>query len=674
MAFDAQAFLTGFFETTAENIKRKGIEARDFEKEEKRRAEGNKATISQRRARVQQVMGYTRFLRDNGATDDQLQAALSSGPEQIQVLAQKVQTAIKENNGAPLGAADMSTMIAMPKDFAPLKMDIDQYVQRTYGTYKDPNEPKAEAENISFWDRLTGDAAMKRVNEKLDGTPIYESFTAQDINEMAAQQEYKSLIPSTFAMVSDYLRFGSDQFEDSVTTSTRLASSLSNDPDYSSALETVEDQRGIVVNRATGELDKTSPQYETYVNALQTVKDMQENNFRSHYDGLFAKYGTQILTGSTNLKSQIERHMGKEYLDDLLDGLVDKSTGEAVSMDAMTPVSENSNVVEATNNTVKLQNPNIIDGTTVEFRMNAEGVITGATIGSDTLDLEAAQAAYSMFNSDKNKIPAAPNLNDMEKGSIPQIDSLSITRDQAQSMTRSQRKEAGLPESKLGILFEDFSTADGLARIEFKNSADPEKTYLVKVPGMNLNRPYKVNGSDLSYIPDNVLNKDYNNLTIKELSKEDDTEDFKSLSGSRLARMFNTEGTTTRVADPQKKIDLTEEEREQEEFEANNNPQGERKVFPKSVREKISKLTDTPMWKLEALQDSSEITEMDMSLVANSGSDMVEFLIKKEVKDSMDIIRALSEWADKNNKILPSGKLFLVETVGKRALKELENK
>ena len=117
MSFNAQAFLTGLAGGVAEGIKRKGVEAREFEKEEKRRAERNVATISQRQSRVQQVLGYTRLLQDQGASREQIQAIVSSGPEQIKKLANAVQAAVTARGGEKLGEADISTMIAMPDGY-----------------------------------------------------------------------------------------------------------------------------------------------------------------------------------------------------------------------------------------------------------------------------------------------------------------------------------------------------------------------------------------------------------------------------------------------------------------------------------------------------------------------------------------------------------------------------
>jgi len=206
MAFDWMAFAEGFMETAAVNIKEKKAEAREFKQEQEELAKRNLLKISERNATVNKVMGLSTMLMENGVSKDQIQAAVASGPNAIAELATKVQEAVSAQGGKPLSSSDVDSIIRMPKDFAPVDMDLDEYVKRSYGLYS-PSAGVSEPEEIGFWDKVTGDAAMKRAKSKLDSSAMYEGMTAADINELAALSDYEAIIPSTFATFSDFKRF-----------------------------------------------------------------------------------------------------------------------------------------------------------------------------------------------------------------------------------------------------------------------------------------------------------------------------------------------------------------------------------------------------------------------------------------------------------------------------------
>ena len=567
MSFDSQAFFTGLFTTATEGIKRKGIEARDFEKDEKRRAQSNISTISKRRARVQQGMGYTRLLKEQGASDAQIQAVISSGPQQIQNLAESVQKAVEANNGQSLGAADITAMISMPEGFAPLDFGeggIEEFVKRSYGTYMDPNAPQSAAEDISIWDRFTGDAAMKRVNAKLDANPVYQNLTAQDVNEMAAQQEYNALIPSTFAMVSDFNVFNSDAITEANNSLANIRSDLNRNNDYIDALEILE-------NTAISDEARAK---------AQAIKDSLETEYFSpHFIGLEQKYGPQLLTGPLNIMRQMEQYMGIDYVNELKETYETGSssrtvTGEDPVVVEGEEVVESEEVVEGEGSapevvtTEILQNTTFMTGHTIEVQKNGGGIILGANILDsenkvvDTLDAQSAKAATEQFFSvDAGAvITAPPSLTDVSIDEMPVIEAKSITYEDWKELRnsadgRAKLKASGLPESKLGGWLERFATEEGLAMIDFKKKADPNKTYMITIPGRNLNKPYQVSGSDLGYVPDKALVRDGSKPTIRELTEEEaaelaeDSRAFKTMSGYRLGKMYGTQGNTIMMPD-----------------------------------------------------------------------------------------------------------------------------
>ena len=677
MSFDVKAFLTGFAGSVAEDIDRKGKEAREYGIEEKRRAEGNKATISQRRARVQQVMGYTKLLEDQGASSSQIQAVLSSGPEQIQVLANKVQKAVAANNGQKLGTSDITAMISMPESFSPLDMDLDQFVQRTYGVYDDLNATQSAAEDVSIWDIFTGDAAMKNVNAKLNTTPMYGSLTAQDINEMAAQKDYEALVPSTFAMVSDFKVFNGEAMRRANNNLADLRADLNRNGEYETAMDTINE---------LGRVREGNPELEEQYQAAVIVKEkLEKQYFSPHFISLEQDYGPQLLSGPLNILAQMGQYMGADYVNDLQEGYGVGST------DSLEATSEKAAEIKAATPDFVLDN-----GIIIEVMENPEGLVLGAnilnkdgTLTGDTLDAETAKGAIAkFFSNDAGSQPKAPqNLSTFSLEDMPSIDSTSITKEVWDDMSSPQREAAGLPVSSLGGFMSEFASTEDLAAVDLKRNADPSSNYLVVLPGMNLNRPYMVSGSDLAYIPDAAITRSTNRAVISEMTEEDaaelseDSRAFKTMPGSRLSKMYGTEGNTVtlpkELTDEEKAAQeaekAKEEQAEQDEKALSNKEKSSSIPIKDSVRKKAARMLDVPVSTLVEMQDKGELTEMGLALLVDSGNDMVDFLVEKGVSDTFEVFSLLSEWADKNKKILPMNKAFLLTTVGKKAMREVSN-
>jgi hypothetical protein len=236
MGFDWKAFATGFMETTAENIKERKAEAREYEERQTDLAERNLLTISKRRAVANQVVGLTNMLRENGASDTVIQAAIASGPKQVATLASKVDAA-RSRLGRNLSSADIETLIAVPDDFSPIDMSTEDFINRTYGLgYEGAGTTDTTIEQ-SFMDRLTGRRQMDMARARLDSKVMQDGLTAYDINQMAALQDYESLVPGTFVSFNELKVF--DPATD-MSDFTRTISSLVGDVQDSAAFNQIQ--------------------------------------------------------------------------------------------------------------------------------------------------------------------------------------------------------------------------------------------------------------------------------------------------------------------------------------------------------------------------------------------------------------------------------------------------
>ena len=388
--------------------------------------------------------------------------------------------------------------------------------------------------------------------------------------------------------------------------------------------------------------------------------------------------------------------MGADYVNDLQEGYGVGSTDslEATSEAAEIKIEEKIEpvVVEPAKKVV-YSNPAFMSDHTIEVMEDAEGLVLGAnilnkdgTLTGDTLDAESAQTAIAtFFSNDAGRQVAAPqNLSTFSLEDMPSIDSTSITKE---DMSRPQRVAAGLPVSSLGGFMSEFASTEDLAAVDLKRNADPSSNYLVVLPGMNLNRPYMVSGSDLAYIPDAAITRSTNRAVISEMTEEDaaelseDSRAFKTMPGSRLSKMYGTEGNTVtlpkELTDEEKAAQeaeiAKEEQAEQDEEALSNKEAASNKQYKSSVRSKAARMLDVPVSTLVEMQDKGELTEMGLALLVDSGNDMVDFLVEKGVSDTFEVFSLLSEWADKNKKILPMNKAFLLTTVGKKAMREVSN-
>jgi len=151
------------------------------------------------------------------------------------------------------------------------------------------------------------------------------------------------------------------------------------------------------------------------------------------------------------------------------------------------------------------------------------------------------------------------------------------------------------------------------------------------------------------------------------------------MSGYRLGKMYGTQGNTIMMPEELSAAEVAaNNDAAIKEILANdaaleNRERASENPSKISIRGKAARMLDVPISTLVEMQDTGELTEMGLSLLVNSGQSMVDYLVKEGVSNTFEVYRALGEWADKNKKILPMNKSFLLKTVGKKALLEMDN-
>jgi hypothetical protein len=420
MAFNWMAFAGGAARRGSEILGESRQEAKQYEAEQRAAAERNMATISRRRAVADQVTGYTTYLKQNGVTDAQLQAVISSGPKAIQDLTSRVESAVQANNNRPLGVNDAQALVNMPEGFSPVDMTMDQFVRSTYGL----STPAAAApeEKVGLLGTILGGAEMGRARERLGRTEMAEGMTIQQINAAARAAEYESLIPGTFATIT-----GAEPVYSSTETGVEFAK------DALALMKSVKGSQAWLVAGGQSTEDKDGTQLQ-----LEVVQE----NLTPMIRGNIERYGEKFLKDQ---EAFIRTNLGDTYMDNLL-------SEYGVDQEEAEPVVDTTAVDSALQEALGVEGYTTPGIVTTELPpaepavLNAEGDVLNAegTVGGvTTADTEVPSSGTAVRNAE---------------GDV-------VTYKDWQGMSRQERKDMDLPTSVIGgqMFFNQFQASLGLA-------------------------------------------------------------------------------------------------------------------------------------------------------------------------------------------------------------------
>lgn len=416
---DWTSFATGFLERFQERADERREEAKTFEEEQRQSAERNAQSISRRRAYADRVMGYANYLERNGVTDAQIQAAISTDPEAIQRLTQRVQAAVEANGGRPLGADDVEALISMPDNFVPLDMTNQEFVDRTFGLTAP--EVQAQPEELTFWDRISGGAAMSRAEQRLDRTPYMEGMTIREINAAAQQADYSSLIPGTFMSITS-ANAGYDPIDDGggfVQT-------------FDVQLGRLESSDAMLRARA-GEGDMTE-------------QELLEARMGGLIEAYVSEFGESFLIDQ---ESYIRSTMGDDYTNALIDRYLSPEE-EQEGQPEPAPVRQPAVSTEAP----RMPATPTASESAPEVALPETPVATTEAAPAPAPEAETAPTAEGQLEG-----------RDTEEGYVVTgTDGVEYTYEDWQTLTRAQRQAAGLPTSLIGaqVEFKRFMAGLGM--------------------------------------------------------------------------------------------------------------------------------------------------------------------------------------------------------------------
>jgi len=455
--------------------------------------------------------------------------------------------------------------------------------------------------------------------------------------------DYQAVIPSTFATFTDFKRFDNKaRLSVQADLITQIEALEEMDSEYAAARAIIKDIS------PTTQIEEEQAQRKA---ALEVIQRKNRENFGPIFDQAITVYGTQALTG---LEDLMTTYMGEEYVTDLRDTLSPaiKEEGDQTSA---AKIEETGGTVTKTENTITMSHPDILNdekGNTVEvtFDLDESGTVQSAKAGDMTFSQEEAQLIHNEFTNYVATGVISRDLNAPLPEDAVNVDPRSITREQWEGMTRTQRKKAGLPVSTWGGAGIKFATKEGFAQVELKRNANPDAMYKINISGLGT---FKVKGEDLKYISDQRLAVEQGGVTISEFGVDEDMPS-KTMTAKRLQKMYGEDAKEAVT------VQGPEDEQESEGIMSPIRP----KLRPdtRSIREKTMDRFGITQEALQEGLDSGQITELDLQVLTEEGEDIFEYM-KDKVEgepDDAELFGLLADWADENNKTLPFNKGFLV--------------
>tara|TARA_R110000824_G_scaffold71592_7_gene183007 strand:- start:2440 stop:4086 length:1647 start_codon:yes stop_codon:yes gene_type:complete len=454
MGFDVQAFATGFLESRVARIEKAEGEATAFEERQRASAERNAQTISKRNSAVSQVVGLSNMLRSNGASERVIQAAISAGPKEVATLANKVEEA-RKIAGRSLSEADIEALVNVPENFSIVDMKIEDLIKKTYGLgYEGAGVTDKKTER-SLMDRLRGKGLMGAARERLDSEIMQDGLTAYDINQIAAQKDYDSLVPGTFITFNDLKVFNPAK---DMATFTRTMNNLRKDVEDSGPYAQIEDQ--IADNEMNANIDeatRTTNKAALIAKRDKLYLDIIGPTVISNVE----MYGETFLDATG---SYLRSFLSSDYVDSLaLDPTSfdeDTQTEDAFSTEptdvtstgVITPKVDVSLLPDVDMDEVSAASPESRPASLVP-RPEAEAEVEDET-GTLTTAVQRA------LNIESSMDTAGTNIENQRT----MAEAMStVTRAEWDDMTRAQREEKGLPVRKLDLA---YAGKDNFKKIE----------------------------------------------------------------------------------------------------------------------------------------------------------------------------------------------------------------
>jgi len=515
MAFNFKAFASAFMEDQAKAITERVTKAEEYADEQRDEFERSKAVFKKRKTFVNNVMSTVNNIRRLGASESQIKAAVANGPETVFTLYNALDTRAQQLDKTRLDKSEVDALIDMPDTFEKDQYSLEDFVKTTYGLTK-PDIGSTKDPDRSMLQRAFGIGLRDQVRADLDARAEYDGYSLMDINEMARQDAYESLVPgSPFRIMPGKTYDRMDVFKDFERAKEAVRDALEKDQVY-------------IDLKAGGDLDaiRSYEQSQMFPMVQMFVKDYKkpflDDNDLYKLEGLLSKEQLGQVRMSID-SDALEKELMSKFLVDgggtfttpyiRKDGskgrftfVIDPTTQEVLSgKKDNQPIA--SSALEDIFQTVLYQGATF---TSVNESGQPVSDQTASALG-DPKTLTEETAEVSDIDIRDNITPATPLTSEAREsaeqimrgrfgslftvGTDPSDNYTDLyTREQYESMTSRQRRERGLPVSIIGAkqfyfrdeiedLFIDKGVYDTLEGSNIKLNPT-EDNYKVKIKGM----------------------------------------------------------------------------------------------------------------------------------------------------------------------------------------------
>lgn len=601
MAFDWQAFATGFLEQTATTLKEAQKDARDYKERQRDLAERNAVTISKRNAIANEVISISNMLRDNGASQQVIQAAVSAGPKAIADLANKVNQA-RELYGRKLGEDDIEALVNMPEGFSVIDMDTEDFIKKTYGLGYAGSGVAKEAPERTFMDRLSGRKARDMARFELDSEIMQDGLTAYDINQMAQQQDYESLVPGTFITFNDVKFFNPST---DMASFTRTFTNLVSDVEDTAAYKSLVTEMEAVKFSDISDEEKASK--------IQELEDKMDalylRNVGPTVDSFVSQYGDTFVDAADGF---LRNYLSDSYVDSLSSSIDEEDDRPITSATSEEEIEEKQNkILRSMYDTMKTIERDA-DGVPIKAISDTGQVFTPDSEGWDVfLQADKLMNPVTEVGPEEQAQMEQLNLRDEVEFTQPEVSDTVPEVDQTQQMLDLE------PPKQEREVEDVVETAEEMGVRKAAQYMDRDRISFEEWEEMG------PNARKLLGLP-----------TSKVGAQNATTNGFMELPKGKVKR----ETIAARMA----------------ELEPGD--------AVRSVQDRVKRKFGVTQEQIDTGIDTGSITELDLQVLDSYGDDIFKYMQQEGLdkdSDRMDIMQALTGWGDKNNKVLPYNLGFL---------------
>ena len=484
MAFNRDDFLAAFLGRVTKGIETRTEEAKQYEKDERSAAERNAPLIQTRQARLDQAYSLGQQAMALGATVDQVLHSSKTGPAGIQKFTEALTTAARQRGMTTLGPSDIEQIVSMPNitpvdlDYADASSDelLRQRLKTQYGLTP---AQQAEQKEVSLMGTLFGFGDRAAADKRLRDTEYMGGMSYADINAMANQKEYQSIMPEATMIFTDVNFFTKKDTLDFSRDFRDAETKVLNSREYLQAEQALREAM-------TFNTDLTEDEKKALLEA--DIKELKQKALiegsKDTLDIYLGNYDSNSFFNSPTVNKVLQDMIGDEELEELKEIYG----------------------IEAPDAREEEEKPTLdVVDTVITSRMDEDQPETTDATADPAEEVQPAAPIDTDF-------PIAPTLSAAQKeilrnkfaGSILEDKaSFNYTRDQWKNMSRREREERGLPVSVLGGLL--FTFRDDLDEV---------------LENRNLNVERKTNVGQNSYKI--ILGKKAYHVTAEQLASMDD--------------------------------------------------------------------------------------------------------------------------------------------------------